>query len=121
MAGNKSRAIHLLKSVLISYLITLFLLLIISFLMLQTGMSQGAISITVVISYILAVFPGSYYMGKHVEQKRYLWGLIVALLYFIVYIVISLIVKGDSPISFLDYGKTLVIIACTGMLGGMLS
>jgi putative membrane protein (TIGR04086 family) len=60
-------------------------------------------------------------MGKHVEQKRYLWGLIAALLYFMVYILISLMVKQDTPIHMMDYVKTLAIIAGSGMLGGMLS
>lgn len=121
MAETKSRAIYLTKSVLISYLVTLFLLLITSFLMLQVGMSSGAISIAIVVIYVLSVFLGSFYMGRHVEQKRYLWGLIAALFYFVVYIIISLITKGDTPIVLFDYVKTLLIVACSGMLGGMLS
>ncbi len=121
MTDTKSRTIYLAKSVLISYLITLFLLLVTSFLMLQTGISGGVISIAIVIIYILSVFSGSFYMGKHVEQKRYLWGLFAALIYFIVYIIISLITKGDTPIDLFDYVKTLIIIICSGMLGGMLS
>lgn len=89
--------------------------------MLQIGMSGGAVSIAIVVIYVISVFSGSYYMGKHVEQKRYLWGLIAALFYFIVYIIISLITKGDTPIVLFDYVKTLLIVVCSGMLGGMLS
>lgn len=121
MVDTKSRAIYLSKSVLLSYVVTLFMLLLISFLLLQTGMSKGVISFAVIATYVISGFIGSFYMGKHVEQKRYLWGLITALLYFLVYILISLIVKGDSPIHMVDYVKTLVIVACSGMLGGMLS
>lgn len=121
MVDTKSRAIYLSKSVLLSYLVTLFMLLLISFLLLQTGMSQGVTSFAVIATYVMSGFIGSFYMGKHVEQKRYLWGLIAALLYFMVYILISLVVKGDSPIHMVDYVKTLVIVACSGMLGGMLS
>lgn len=121
MTDAKSRAVYLSKSVLISYLVTFFLLLLISFLLLQTGMSSSVIGIAVVVTYVISVFSGGFYMGKHVEQKRYLWGLIAALLYFLVYILISLMVKGDSPIQFIDYVKTFVIVACAGMLGGMLS
>ena len=121
MTETKSRAIHLSKSVLISYLSTLFLLLLISFIMLQTGMSTGAASIAVIITYVVSVFAGGFYMGKHVEQKRYLWGLIAALLYFIIYILISLMINQDTPIQFFEYVKTFLIIAFSGMLGGMLS
>lgn len=121
MPNTKSRAINLSKSVLISYLLTLFLLLMISFLMLQTGMSSSIVSIAVVITYIISAFVGGWFMGKHVEQKRYLWGLIVAMTYFIVYILISLLVKGDAPIRIGDYVKSFLIIAFSGLLGGMLS
>lgn len=121
MTDTKSRTIYLAKSVLLSYLVTLFLLLITSFLMLQTGMSGSAVSIAVVVIYMISVFSGSFYMGKHVEQKRYLWGLITALIYFIVYIIISLITKGNTSIDLFDYVKTFIIIICSGMLGGMLS
>lgn len=121
MTETKSRAIHLSKSVLISYLVTLFLLLLISFIMLQTGMSTGTASIAVILTYVISAFSGGLYMGKHVEQKRYLWGLIAALIYFMVYILISLIINQNAPIQFFDYVKTFLIIACSGMLGGMLS
>lgn len=121
MTESRSRAIYLSKSVLLSYLITLFLLLVISLLLLQTGLSGSIMSIAVVVVYVISAFSGSFYMGKHVEQKRYLWGLVTALLYFLVYIMISLIVKGDDPIRLTDYVKTLAILACSGMLGGMLS
>ena len=121
MTGTKSRATYLLKSVLISYLSTLFLLLFISFIMLLTGMSTGATSIAVIITYVVSAFSGSFYMGKHVEQKRYIWGLIVALIYFMIYILISLMTNQDTSIQFFEYVQTFFIVVCSGMLGGMLS
>lgn len=122
MNATKSRAVNLCKSVVISYLVTLFLLLLVSFIMLQTGMSGTMVSAAIIVTYVVSAFAGSFFMGRHVEQKRYLWGLFTALLYFIVYIVISLIIKGDhGEINLLDYVKTLIILACSGMIGGMLS
>lgn len=121
MTETKSRAIYLSKSVLLSYLVTLFLLLLISLLLLQTGMSGRIMSIAVILVYVISVFTGGFYMGKHVEQRRYLWGLAASILYFLVYIMISLIIKGDDPIYLAEYVKTLAIVACSGMLGGMLS
>ena len=121
MSATKSRAIYMLKALVISYVITLFLLLIVSFLMHQTGMGGTAVSIAVIVITVISVFIGSFYLGKHVEQKRFIWGLIAAMVYFIVYILISLLVKGDTPVDFLEYGKKLLMIAASGMLGGMLS
>lgn len=121
MSATKSRAVYVLKALVISYVITLFLLLIVSFAMHQTGMGGTAVSVAVVAITVFSVFIGSFYLGKHVEQKRFIWGLTAAMVYFIVYILISLIVKGDSPVDFLEYGKKLLVIAASGMLGGMLS
>ncbi len=121
MSATKSRAVYLLKSLVTSYVITLFLLLIVSFMMHLTGMGGTAVSVAVIAITVLSVFIGSFYLGKHVEQKRFLWGLIAAMVYFIVYILISLLVKGDNPVDFLEYGKKLLMIAASGMLGGMLS
>lgn len=121
MSATKSRAVYLLKSLVTSYVITLFLLLIVSFMMHLTGMGGTAVSVAVIVITVLSVFIGSFYLGKHVEQKRFLWGLIAAMVYFIVYILISLLVKGDNPVDFLEYGKKLLMIAASGMLGGMLS
>lgn len=121
MSVTKSRAVYLLKSLVTSYVITLFLLLIVSFMMHLTGMGGTAVSVAVIAITVLSVFIGSFYLGKHVEQKRFLWGLIAAMVYFIVYILISLLVKGDNPVDFLEYGKKLLMIAASGMLGGMLS
>ena len=68
MSHTKSRALCLTKAVLLSLLITLFLLLVIAFIMLQTGMSGGLVSIAVIATYIIGSFCGSYYTGKHVDQ-----------------------------------------------------
>ncbi len=121
MSATKSRAVYLFKALVTSYVITLFLLLVVSFLMHLTGMGGTAVSVSVIVITVLSVFIGSFYLGKHVEQKRFLWGLLAAMVYFIVYILISLVVKGDNPIDFLEYGKKLIMIAASGMLGGMLS
>ena len=121
MSASKSRAMDMMKAVLLSYGITILLLLIVSFLMLQFGISGGVAGIAIIAIYIIASFGGGFYMGKHVEQKRYIWGLLIALIYFMVYILISLFVKGDSPVIFMDYIKTLLILCLGGMIGGMLS
>ena len=121
MSQTKLRALCLIKSVLLSLLVTLFLLLVIAFIMLQTGMSSGVVTFAVIATYVIGTFCGSFYIGKHVEQKRYLWGLLSAVLFFVVYMIISLFVKGDSPFHLMNYIKSFIIIACSGILGGMLS
>lgn len=120
-SSQNTKMIHVLKAVALSYIITLFLLLLIAFLMLQIALPSAGVAAAVVITYILSVFFGSFYMGKRVEEKRFLWGLITATIYFSVYVIISLIVGGNEAVRIGDYIKTFLIVAFSGMLGGMFS
>lgn len=120
-SSQSAKMIHVMKAVAFSYLVTIFLLLIIAFMMLQIGMSGGAVTAAVIITYILSVFLGSFYLGKHVDEKRFIWGLVAAIVYFSIYVIISLVVSNNEAIQFGDYVKTFLIIAFSGMLGGMLS
>ncbi|MBE5962797.1 MAG: TIGR04086 family membrane protein [Lachnospiraceae bacterium] len=121
MTNPGSKAISVMKSVLFSYLVTIFMLLVIAFLMLQTGLSGGVLGAMVIVTYIVSVFLGSFYMGRHVEQKRFVWGLIVGVVYFAIYCMISMIVHGEEPAEVMHFVKAFLIIAGSGMLGGMLS
>ena len=120
-SAQTTRMICMFKAVAFSYLVTLFFLLVIAFLMLQTGMSGGVVTGAVVATYIISVFLGSFYLGKHVDEKRFLWGLLAAIIYFSIYVIISLMINSNEAVRIGDYIKTLLLIAFSGMLGGMLS
>lgn len=120
-SSQSTKMIHVLKAVALSYLVTMFLLLIIAFLMLQIDLPGGGVTAAVVITYVLSAFIGSFYVGKRVEEKRFVWGLITAIVYFSIYVIISLIVGGNDSVHIGNYVKNFLIIVFSGMLGGMLS
>ena len=113
--------LFLLKSLLFSYILTGGLLLLLALLLYKTGMSQKAVSICIIAIYILATFFAGFITGKRLKNKKFLWGAMMGLMYFLVLAVISLIVNRQPGILTGSFLTTLVLCSGGGMLGGMLS
>lgn len=120
-SGGRDKAVHMFFSVVLSYILTMLILLIIAFLMLKAGLGGTVVSVALVISWILPLFAGGFFMGRHVEHKRYLWGLTVGILYFIIYLLLSVIIKTEPSPVLSDYIKRGILILLSATFGGMLS
>lgn len=109
------------KSLIISYIVTFILLLIFSMIMYYGNVSEKVVGIFVIITYFISSLLGGLSIGKSVENRRFLWGMILGLLYFGIIMMITLVGRvGDEQI---DSSKiTGFITSCIGgMLGGMIS
>lgn len=118
---RNSKGITIVRNLLISYMVTGILLLLISFLMLKFELSNAVLSGGIILTYILSNVIGGFLLGKSAEQKRFLWGLGMGALYFVVLVLISIL---TSPIANLEGNRLLsVLFIClfSGMLGGMIS
>ena len=60
-------------------------------------------------------------MGKLVGEKKFLWGILLGLLYFLLLLGISLAVNHDLKNPEMNLVTTLVLCVGGGMLGGMVS
>ena len=60
-------------------------------------------------------------MGRKAGQKKFMWGLLVATLYFVVYLIVGFILGNAVEKEVMDYIKEFLLMAAGGMLGGMLS
>ncbi len=109
------------KCLLLSYVITGILLLIMTFLLYKLELSAGMVSLGVVLIYVLASFCGGIVMGKHVGSKKYIWGLLIGVAYFIILLILSFGVNYSLGEVTRDVLTTLMICAGSGMIGGMLS
>ena len=116
-----SRLTFILKCLLISYLLTTGLLLLLPLMLSRFGLSQKIVSICIIAIYIIVTFLAGFLAGKREGNRKFLWGLMMGSLYFVILIVLSLIVNhGLSGVS----GNLLtVLMLCggSGMLGGMIS
>ena len=89
---NNTRVIYILEALVFSYIITGLLLLLISFLMLKLELSGAVISGFINFTYIASAFTGGFFIGKKTAQKKFIWGLIVGIFYFVILMIVSLII-----------------------------
>jgi len=118
---QNAKALVLLKGLLISYIITAFMLLLLAFIMLKLDTPSIVISGGINFAYIASAFVGGFFAGKKIEQKKFIWGMLMGLLYFVVLLLVSLMMNRVSPIPFGNLITVFIISTLSGMLGGMIS
>lgn len=118
---QNAKALVLLKGLLISYIITAFMLLLLAFIMLKLDTPSIVISGGINFAYIVSAFVGGFFTGKKIEQKKFIWGMLIGLLYFVVLLLVSLMMNRVSPIPFGNLITVFIISTLSGMLGGMIS
>ena len=110
-----------LKSLLVSYVITGILLLLLAVALFKFELNEKAVSAAIVAIYIMATLLGGIVIGKFARVRRYLWGLGLGIGYFALLLLITLGVyrtlNGDAA----NLVTTLILCAGGGMAGGMLS
>jgi len=111
----------LLKSLLFSYILTGVFLALLSFLLYKLGLGEKMIAIAIIIIYVGATFFAGFMAGKKMQNRKYLWGLMEGVAYFLVLTVISVLAgKGGIAVGN-SFFTTLALCAGGGTLGGMLS
>lgn len=110
-----------LKSLLISYVITGILLLLLAVALFKFELNEKAVSAAIVAIYIMATLLGGIVIGKFAKVRRYLWGMGLGIGYFALLLLITLgvyrTINGDA----VNLVTTLILCAGGGMAGGMLS
>lgn len=117
---NKVTAMFFLKCLLASYIFTGLLLLILALLMYKAGIGPRVVSISIILIYVLSTFFAGFIAGKRMNSRKFLWGLLMGVLYFAVLALMSLIVNHSVGAMGNSFFTTLVLCLGGGMLGGML-
>lgn len=118
---NKVEVLFLLKCLVFAYIITGVLLMLLAFLLYRLQLKEGIVSIGIIVIYIAASFFSGWAAGKKMGSRKFLWGLLMGVLYFAVLSVVSLIVNRQVDDVAGNFVTALGICAGSGMLGGMLS
>jgi putative membrane protein (TIGR04086 family) len=116
---QNTKMFALLKGLLFSYIITAFILLLLSFLMLKLDLSSAVISGGINFAYIVSAFIGGFFVGKKMEQRKFLWGLAMGIFYFIVLMLVSLLMNRVTPLPMGSLLTVFIICGLSGMVGGM--
>lgn len=111
----------LLKALLVSYLVTAALLLILTMLLYKLELSEGKVTIGIVVSYVLSTFFGGWMAGRMLKTRKFVWGLVLGLCYFLLLLLISMGVYQGIHAGWQNALTTCVLCSAGGMLGGMIS
>ncbi len=119
--NQNAKVLALLRGVLFSYIVTAFALLLLSFLMLKMDLSGTIIGGGVIFAYIISNFIGGFFVGKKLEQKKFIWGLLMGVIYFAIMLVVCVAMHRTSPLPVGSLFTSFIICSISGMLGGMIS
>ena len=115
------KVIWWIKSLLASYIVTGILLLVLTFFMYKFELNEKIVSAAIVGIYVVSTLIGGTIIGKLTKSKRYLWGMVLGIIYFVLLLLITLGVyrtlNGDS----VSIVTSLILCAGGGMTGGMIS
>lgn len=115
------KVIWWIKSLLASYIVTGILLLVLTFFMYKFELNEKIVSAAIVGIYVVSTLIGGMIIGKLTKSKRYLWGMVLGIVYFVLLLLITLGVyrtlNGDS----VSIVTSLILCASGGMTGGMIS
>ena len=111
----------MLRSLLISYVLSGLLLGALAFALYKLRLKEGQVNLIVYLVYLAACLAGGAAAGKRLRQRRFFWGLLSGLFYFLILFAVS---WAMNPWSALDTERSVTVMAvCAlgGMLGGMFS
>ena len=118
---NSARWFLLLKVLLAQYVVTGLAIIILSFVLLKLQTSENILQLAIIAIYVLTNLLGGFIIGKTLQKQKFLWGLVVGVVYFVLLSLISFIVN-KSFYQDIPYAMTVLgICAGSGMLGGMVS
>lgn len=109
------------KNLILAYIMTLIILLILAFLLYKVGLTEKTVSVCMIVTYVASTFAAGFLTGKKLKKMKFLWGLAVGAVYFVVLVVLSLIGGRAGNMFGKDFVTTLLLCAGGGMLGGMVS
>ena len=107
------------KGIFISYGISAVLMLLLAFLVYQGNISDNVIRGGILFSYVLSCFVGGAVVSRRYSSKRFFWGLMTGITYFLFLWLVSMVGNREVFAGFPGCLSTLFLCVCGGMLGGM--
>ncbi len=111
--------INILKSIALAFILTLLLLFIVTVLLTFTPMKEDTIPLLSTIIMIVSIAVGSIYMAIKAEEKGWLNGGIVGVLYFLILLLLNYLFIKPFIFDVYTIGK-LFISLVAGVVGGMI-
>jgi len=84
-------------------------------------LSEGAVSIGIVVIYVVSGFLGGLLAGKKMKTRKFIWGMVMGACYFLVIVICSIVFHRGLDMETNRFITTLILCTASGMVGGMLS
>lgn len=117
----KEKFILFTRNLFITYLLTAVLLFVLAFILYKFKLQEKQVLICVYAIYSIACLIGGFLTGKVSEQRRFLWGAVFGVLFYVLLMVVSLIIRQDLSGSFISLLSVLAFCVIGGMIGGIVS
>ena len=118
---NEVWIMWMVKALLAAYVVTGILLIILALALYKFELNEGAVTAGVTAVYLISTFTGGLVVGKLAKVRRFLWGIVLGILYFALLLLVTVgIYRTFHGIS-TEILVTFALCAGGGMAGGMIS
>lgn len=115
------KVLEVLKALVASYVVTGIILSILALLVFKYELGEKVVNIAIIVTYVAATLFGGFVVGKRIRAQKFVWGLLLGLLYMLVILLASALLNQSFAIISSNNLTTFLLCAAGGMLGGMLS
>lgn len=114
------RLFALMKCLFAAYAVTGALLMLLAGLLYKFSLSEQIVEIGIIVIYCVASLLSGIFFSKGSNSRRFVWGMLAGILYFVVICIISVVAEPGFKFLSNSCITTFFICAGSGMLGGML-
>lgn len=118
---NEVWIMWMVKALLPAYVVTGILLIILALALYKFELNEGAVTAGVTAVYLISTFTGGLVVGKLAKVRRFLWGIVLGILYFALLLLVTVGIYRTFHGSSTEILVTFALCAGGGMAGGMIS
>ena len=118
---NEVWIMWMVKALLEAYVVTGILLIILALALYKFELNEGAVTAGVTAVYLISTFTGGLVVGKLAKVRRFLWGIVLGILYFALLLLVTVGIYRTFHGSSTEILVTFALCAGGGMAGGMIS
>ena len=118
---NEVWIMWMVKALLAAYVATGILLIILALALYKFELNEGAVTAGVTAVYLISTFTGGLVVGKLAKVRRFLWGIVLGILYFALLLLVTVGIYRTFHGSSTEILVTFALCAGGGMAGGMIS
>ena len=119
--GMTQKIIEVLKTMVISYIITAVMLLLLALGLYKLGLSEWQVTAGIIITYAISVFVGGYCLARRQRTGKMLWGIGFGIVYCAVLVIVSLAISRGVSMDVSSIIRAAVVSVCAGAIGAFAS